>query len=290
MRFGRTYLIIAPAVKANTYGNPLVNAKDMNDASDKPWNGWLTKFKQRFIKANKWTDKEAKLHLRDGWAVVRDGRVHILEDGSQRPANAVPVFQMLTPGGWKLPIWILEALTGLVGKALSSGRAPQDIVLGLLGKIAHCDSQEESDEVKAQRHKAAFFGYQLLDACEDATLAGVIESDVFWQAVLHALQAGYHHAILELYRDPQLLADLVTAQSFQAGRKPDELSRYLEASWLDRRAVLGRDPNPSEVAKAAGGVWSEIDDCWEFDDLAGLPSLTSGALYDRLERIRHKHS
>ena len=130
-------------------------------------------------------------------------------------------------------------------------------MLGLLSQIEHADGQDESDEIKQKRHNAAFWVCQLLDACEDEALAGVIESDVFWQVVLSAFQAGCRHAILDLYRDPQLLADLVKAQAFQSGRSPDELSRCLEASYLERRAVLGRDPTPREVAEAAGGVWSE---------------------------------
>ena len=262
----------------------------MDDTSDKPWNDWLAEFKQRLIEANKWTEKEAKLRIRDAWAVVHDGQVHILTEDSQRPANAVPVFLELTLGGWKLPIQIHEHLTGLVTKAMTSQRSPRDIVLGLLSRIEHADRQDESDEIKQKRHGAAFWARQMLDACEDEALAGVVDSDVFWQVPLSAYQAGYRYAILELYRDPRLLADLVKAQSFQAGRGPDELSRCLEASYLERRAVLGRDPAPREVAEAAGGKWSPIDDCWEFDNLKSLPSVPNGTLYDRLDRIRRKHS
>ena len=94
-------------------------------------------------------------------------------------------------------------------------------------------------------------------------------SDVFWQVVLCAFQAGYRHAILDRYRDPQLLADLVKAQAFQCGRSPDELSRRLEASYLERRAVLG--------ALLAHARWQRqpvaygaIRCCWEFDDVDGL--------------------
>ena len=64
---------------------------------------------------------------------------------------------MLTPGGWKLPIWILERLIGLVTKAMSSQRAPEDIVLGLLSLVEHPDGRDEDDEIKRQRHKAAFW-------------------------------------------------------------------------------------------------------------------------------------
>jgi hypothetical protein len=192
----------------------------MDDISDKskPWNEWLSEFKQRFIEAKGWSAKEAKLHLRDGWAVVRDGQVHVLTKASQRPANAIPVFEELTPGGWTLPIRIIERLTGLATKALTSGRPPQDIMLGLLSRIEHPNGQDESDEIKRKRHSAAFFGRQLLDACEDEALAGVVDNDVFWQVPLSAYQAGYRQAILELYRNPQLLADLVKAQAFQSGR------------------------------------------------------------------------
>jgi hypothetical protein len=206
----------------------------MNDPREQ-WAQWLAEFKQRFIEAHKWSDKEAKLRVRDAWAVVRDGRVHVLASDDQQPAGAVPVFEELTPGGWELPIWIEERLTGLVGKAMTSNRSPQDIMLGLLSRIEHPDGQDESDEIKQKRHSAAFFGRQLLDACEDEALSGVVDNDVFWQVPLSAYQAGYRHAVLELYRNPQLLADLIKAQAFQSGRKPDELSRCLEASWLDRR-------------------------------------------------------
>ena len=70
----------------------------------------------------------------------------------------------------------------------------------------HADGPDESDEIKKKRHSAAFWAHQLLDACEDEALAGVIEGDVFWQAMLSALQAGQRLTILELYRNPQLLA------------------------------------------------------------------------------------
>ena len=65
-------------------------------------------------------------------------------------------------------------------------------------------------------------------------LAGVVDTDPFWQVPLCAFQAGYRHAILGLYRNPQLLGDLVKAQAFQSGRSPDELTRRLEASWRSR--------------------------------------------------------
>ena len=72
------------------------------------------------------------------------------------------------------------------------------------------------------------------DACEDKALADVVDTDPFWQVPLSAFQAGYRHATLGLYRNPQLLADLVKAQAFQSGRRPDELTRRLEASWRIR--------------------------------------------------------
>jgi hypothetical protein len=262
----------------------------VNDATPEAWSEWLRSFRARFIAAQGWSEKEAKLRIRYAWAVVRDGRVHVLASDDQRPANAVPVFLMLTPGGRKLPIQIIDRLTGLVGQAMSSNRSPRDIVLGLLSQVEHADGQHESHEIQQKRSKAAFWAWQLLDACEDEALAGVIGSDVFWQALLYALEAGRWLTILELYRDSQVLADLIKAQAFQSGRGPDELSRHLEASYLKLRAESGRDPKPREVAEAAGGVWSEIDDCWQFDDMDGLPSVPSGALYDRLDRIRQKHS
>jgi hypothetical protein len=119
------------------------------------WANWPRTFRERFIAAQGWSDKEARLRTRDAWACVRDGQVHVLAEGSQRPAGAVPVFLTLTPGGWKLPIRIMERLTGLVGKAMSSNRSPRDIVRGLLSHVDH----------------AAFWAYQLLDACEDEALA-----------------------------------------------------------------------------------------------------------------------
>ena len=258
----------------------------MSDLSPAAWCEWIRSFRECFITAQGWSDKDAKLQIRDAWAVGRDGRVHVLASDDQRPTNAVPVFETLTPGGWELPIQIVNRLTGLVAKAMSSQRSPRDIVLGLLSQVDHAEGQDESDEIKQKRHSAAFWTHQLLDACEDETLAGVIESDVFWQAILSAAQAGRRLIILELYRKPQLLADLIKAQAFQSGRGPDEVSRRLEASYLELRAERGQSPTPREVAKAAGGVWSEIDNCWEFDDLTGLPSVTHRGLRERLKDIR----
>ena len=258
----------------------------MNDIT---WSDWLRSFREHFVAANKWTEKEAKLRIRDGWAVVRDGRVHVLANDDPRPSGAVPVFLTLTPGGWKLPIEIIDCRTGLVGKAMSSQRSPRDIVLGLLSQIEHADGQDEDDETRQKRHKASFWIWQLLDACEDEVLAGVVGSDVFGQVVLSAFQAGNCHAILELYRNPQLLADLIKAQAFQSGRKADEVSRRLEASYLEQRAKLGRDPSSLDVTRAAGGVWSALDECWQFDGLKGLPDVTPRGICERLKDIRRKH-
>ena len=254
------------------------------------WRNWLRSFRERFIAKQGWTNKEAKLRIRDGWACVRDGRVHVMDGDDQRPAGAVPVFQMLTPGGWKLPIRLEERLSGLVTKAMTSDRSPRDIVMGLLSRVDHAEGKDESDEIKQKRHSAAFWAYQLLSACEDKALSGVVGSDFFWQVPLSAYQAGYRHAILDLYRDPQLLADLVKAQAFQSGRSADELTRRLEASWLELRAKRGRrTPKPREVAEAAGGMWSDVDACWQFDDLSSLPSVSHRGLCERLKVIRRKH-
>ena len=130
--------------------------------------------------------------------------------------------------------------------------------MGLLRRVEHADGKDESDEIKQKRHCAAFWVHQLLDACEDKALAVVTESDVFWQVPLSAYQAGYRHAILDLYRDPQLLADLVKAQAFQSGRSADELTRRLEASWLELRIERGRHPSreKSQRRLAASGAKS----------------------------------
>jgi hypothetical protein len=262
----------------------------MNDATPEAWSEWLRSFRARFIAAQGWSEKEAKRRIRDAWAVVRDGRVHVLASADQRPADAVPVFEILTPGGWMRPIEITDRLTGLVGQAMSSDRSPRDIVLGLLSQVEHADGQHESHEIQQKRSKAAFWAWQLLDACEDEALGRVVDSDAFWRAVLYALQAGRRFTILERYRDPQVLADLIKAQAFARGRGPDELSRHLEASRLERRAVLGRNPAPQEVFEAAGGVESKIDECWDFEGLETMPSIPTGALYDRLDKIRRRHS
>jgi hypothetical protein len=100
------------------------------------WIEWLAAYRESFIAKKGWAPKEAQRRIRDASVCVRDGRVHILDSDSQRPAGAVPVFLMLTPGGWKLPIRILDRLTGLVAKAMSSQRSPRNIVLGLLSQMS----------------------------------------------------------------------------------------------------------------------------------------------------------
>jgi hypothetical protein len=250
------------------------------------WSDWLRSFRERFIAKQGWSEREAKLRIRDGWACIRDGRVHVLDGDDQRPADAVPVFQMLTPGGWELPIWIQERLTGLLTKAVSSQRSPRDIVMGLLSQVEHAGGPGESDEIKQKRHSAAFWAHQLLDACEDESLAEVSGTDVFWQVPLYAYQAGYRRAILELYQNPKLFGDLTKAQAFQSGRDQDELTRRLEASWLELRVKRGRrTPKPREVAEAAGGKWNVVDAFWQF----GKRSMSQGALCQRLKDIRHRH-
>lgn len=129
----------------------------MSDNSPDAWREWLCTFRKGFVAAQGWTKKDAKRYLRDGWVVVRDGQVHALTEGSQRPADAVPVFRVLTPGGRKLPIQICERLTGLVEKATSSQRSPRDIVLGLLDSANYADGPDESDEIERKRHAAAFW-------------------------------------------------------------------------------------------------------------------------------------
>ena len=120
----------------------------MNDTRE-AWNEWLNSFRERFIAEKGWTAKDAKRCLLDGWVVVRDGRAHALTEGSQRPADAVPVFEMLTPGGWKPPIQIIDRLTDLIAKAMSSQRSPRVIVLGLLDLANHADGPDVSTCVLA---------------------------------------------------------------------------------------------------------------------------------------------
>ena len=248
------------------------------------WHAWLNSFRKQFIAAQGSGQKEVKLRIRDAWVVVRDGRVHNLTGGGQRPEDAIPIFETLTFGSWKRPIEITDRLTGLIAKAMASQRSPRDIVLGLLSQVEHAEGPDESAEIKQKRDKAAFWIWQLLDACEDGALSAVAKSDVFWQAILYALEAGRWLTILDLYRNPQALTDLVKAQAFQAGRKPDEVSRHLEASYEEQCAKLGRDPKPREVAEAAGGKWSNADACWQF----GTQLLSHDALCQRLKDIRHR--
>ncbi len=119
------------------------------------WIDQLNSLREQFVAAQGWTEKEAKLRLRDGWAVVRDGRVHNLTGGGQRPEDAIPIFEILTAGGWKRPLRIDECLTGLVTKAMTSERSPRDIVMGILGQSLRADGSGESEETTRHRHTAA---------------------------------------------------------------------------------------------------------------------------------------
>jgi hypothetical protein len=247
---------------------------------------WLADFRQRFIKAKGWSEKDVKQRIKDGYVCVREGRIQELPDGDKLPAAAVPVFYVLTPGEWKLPLMIHERLTGLVTRALTSDNSPKDIVLGLLAKIEHPEGEHESKEIQQKRHSAAFWGEQLLDAWKDPGLSSVIESDAFWQAILSAFQAGRRLTIIELYQTPQLLADLIRAQAFGSGRSPDELTKRLTKSYLELRAEHGRSPKLKEVAKAAGGKWSNTEACWLFDELT---PVTPRGLCERLKDIHRKY-
>jgi hypothetical protein len=247
---------------------------------------WLAEFRQRFIEAEGWTEKEARRRIRDGWARVRDGKVQRIFDNVNLPADAVPVFEILTPGWWKPPIQIHEQLTGLVTKAMESESSPKDVALGLLSQIEPPDGQDESVEIRRRREHAAFCVWQVLDACEDKSLAEAVKTDAFWQAVLWAFHAGERHAVLELYRNPQLLADLIKAQAFGSGRSPDELTKRLTKSYLELHAERGRSPKLKEVAEAAGGKWSNAEACWQFGKLG---PVTHRGPCERLKDIRRKY-
>jgi hypothetical protein len=260
----------------------------MNAPADQPWNEWLAELKQQVIKANKWTDKEAKLRIRDAWGVVRDGRLLVLAGGDQRPADAIPIFETLTFGGFHPPIQIVERLTGLVSKALTSQRTPRDIVIGLLSHIEHAEGPGESDEVLKQRHTAALWARRLLTLCEHEAFSAVAGTDLFWNTIICALQTGRRHAFLEICRDPQVFSDLIKAQAFQSGRGPDELTRRLEGEWLKQRQDTGREPKPRAVARGIGGTWSKIDGWWEFP-FDELLTPTHKAIRRRVEAIKKAH-
>lgn len=255
----------------------------MSDQSD--WLGWLSDFRQRFIAAHGWDQRTSKLMLKDGFIVVRNGEIHSLSADDKLPSNAVPVFFQLTPGGWRLPIWIAEALTGLVSKALTSQLPPRDIVLGLLSQMEH---PEEQDKDERHHKKAIFWTQQLRNAIEDPSLGGVIDNDALWQVALLAIQVGRCHTILELYQDPKLLADLLRAQAFRSGRAPDELTRRLAAERSRQLQATGREPKPRAVAEGIGGSWNGTDRWWEFpfDD---LQTPTHKAICRRIEAIRKAH-
>jgi hypothetical protein len=61
----------------------------MSDTPPSPeeWSAWLYTFREQFIAAQGWTEKESKLCIRDAWAVVRDSRFHVLTGGDQRPED-----------------------------------------------------------------------------------------------------------------------------------------------------------------------------------------------------------
>lgn len=160
--------------------------------SDTPeaWGDWLRSFREQFIAAEGWDVKEAKRCIRDQWVVVRGVHLHGLPGGDQRPADAILIFEVLTSGGWKRPIRIVERLTGLVTKAMTSQRAPRDIVIGLLSQIEHAEGPDESDEVLRQRHTAALWARQLLALCEHEAFSEVAGTDIFWSLLIYAIQTG----------------------------------------------------------------------------------------------------
>ena len=76
----------------------------MRDLPPEAWGEWLRAFREAFINSARLDREGSQLRIHDGWACVRDGRVHVLDDDSQRPWDAVPVFRVRTPGGLLLPI------------------------------------------------------------------------------------------------------------------------------------------------------------------------------------------
>lgn len=150
------------------------------------WRDWLSAFRARYIEEQGWSEKEAKWRIRDAWAVVRGAHLHVLTGGDQRPVDAIPIFEVLTLGGFEPPIGIVERLTGLVSKAMTSQRAPRDIVMGILEQALHTEGKDESEETTRYRHTAALWVERLLAVCEHEELSGVAGSDVFWSTLLAA--------------------------------------------------------------------------------------------------------
>ena len=74
------------------------------------WRDWLSTFRARYIEEQGWSEKEAKWCIRDAWAVVRGAHLHVLTGSDQRPADAIPIFEVLTLGGFQPPIEIVERL------------------------------------------------------------------------------------------------------------------------------------------------------------------------------------
>jgi hypothetical protein len=249
----------------------------------------LDAFKQRFIDAQGWDEQEAKLQIRDGNACVENGRLRVVPPGETTPAGSHPVFEVLTPIGWRAPIRIARAILMGAHKA----RRPREIVeeaLARVGPPPETAAKGGLSDLEIKRHCAAQAAWCLLDACDAPELANAAEGDALWTVIIHAIQFGRRELLLELYSNPELLAGALRGRMFSRGKSSTQLSRLLETHWLELRKKLGRAPTLREAARAAGGYFDPDLERWEFwSNPNGDPDeLTPRALAERIARIRRR--
>ena len=259
----------------------------MSDMSPNAWREWLRSFRERFIAKQGWSEKEAKRYLRDGWAVARDRKITFVESAADLPEDARPVFQFLTPLGWKLPLPIALRLDGWI-RDPAEGASLREVALEMLDSVLQPLDLESAgacvDDIKCKRDAVAQAVWCLLDACDAKELAEVIKSDAFWWAILQAMQFGRRQLLLELYANPELRASALKAVAFNSGKNGDALTDRLEARWLELRKKSGRNPKTREVAEAAGGVFD--GELWEFEEA----DLSPRALIERIVRIKRRYT
>jgi hypothetical protein len=258
----------------------------------KDWSGWLTDFRKRFIQKNGWNGKEAHKFLRDGWARLQGGKIVVVESSAEPPEGALPVFEFLSPLGWKLPLplslYVNDQLRKSAPGAKTDAKSLRERVLAMLEAadetlLGEIPKGAEGD-IQIKRVGKAQTARVLRNICASEELIPVIDGDCLWEAILWAIQFGRRNLLFELYSNAELLASAIKAQSFSSGKGGDALSQRLESCWLLLRKKNGRNPKPARVAEAAGGEFDSELGNWEF--LEG--ELSQAALHERLRRIKSK--
>lgn len=197
----------------------------------KKWETFLSGYRQKFVRDQGWTDRQAKDLVRDAFATVEGGRVVHSASGA---SDSLPVFLFRSPLGWKIPVPLLiqiaehfeQKRTSSLDR--SSRKRVEEVLRPFLALDELETSRKQLTEAEFKMLMAAQAARNVDLSCDSEELWGVVEREEFWLVIEAAIRFGRRQLLAEIFADDETMSVNLHGQKMTRKGKPSKKRNRVE--------------------------------------------------------------